>query len=346
MSIKPENVYLKRLNSFSRETDYDFNCVSLFSGGGGLDLGAHFAGYKSTIVSDIAPINTQTIKHNLPHVSECNEDAMDLCAEKVRELSGIDGDIDLVIAGPPCQSFSILGKRRSLDDPRGRLTIKYFELINGLQPRTFVFENVSGLTTVNKGEDFDNLLDYIYKTTRYKILSSTLNAVDFGIPQNRERLVIVGFRPDIESSRFAYPSKPTGFLSDELPDKVPSKMAFEMLDGLPNQRPRIHTEAVVKRFSEVPPGKRDKGSYCDKIDPELPAGTVLVGSSTGGARPHIHPELPRVLTVREAARLQSFPDWYEFCGTRTAQYRQVGNAVPPLMAYEVLSNLRKALEDR
>ena len=340
------NVYLSRLKSFGREMNYGFNCISLFSGGGGLDLGAHFAGFKSTLVSDIVPACTETIKHNLPHVNVYNDDAMDLTPDKVRQLSGIQNDIDLIIAGPPCQSFSIMGKRQSLNDPRGKLTIKYFELIAGLKPKAFVFENVSGLMTVNRGKDFENLLSFIRRTTGYSVFREVLNAVNYGIPQYRERLVIVGFRPDIDCGNFKYPTKPTGCFVNGLPEKVPSSMAFEMVDGLPNQKPRIHTDAVAERFLTVPHGGRDKGSYCDRIDPDLPSGTVLVGSSMGGARPHIHPDLPRVLTVREAARLQSFPDWYEFCGTSTAQYRQVGNAVPPLMAYEILSNIRKVLEEQ
>jgi len=101
---------------------------------------------------------------------------------------------------------------------------------------------------------------------------------------------------------------------------------------------------VRARFDAVPQGGRDRGSYSDRLDENLPSGTVLIGSSSGGARPHIHPTEPRVLTVREAARLQSFPDWYEFCGSRTEQYRQVGNAVPPLLAYELLSAIKKVLE--
>ena len=122
-------------------------------------------------------------------------------------------------------------------------------------------------------------------------------------------------------------------------------MALENVDGLPNQNIRIHTEAVRKRFEQVPQGGRDKGSHSDRLNPDEPSGTILIGSSAGGGRPHIHPYEPRVLTVREAARLQSFPDWYEICGTSTEKYRQIGNAVPPLMAYELLRNIRSVLEE-
>lgn len=344
MDEKNTNIYLQRLNAFSKEGKYSYNCISLFSGGGGLDLGAHFAGFKTLLVSDIIPAYTETIKANLPQVSVYNDDAMDLTAEKIRCLAKIDGDIDLIIAGPPCQAFSIMGKRRSLDDPRGKLTIKYFELISGLCPKVFLFENVPGLMTVNHGKDFNNLLEFIKNETGYKIYKTKLNAADFGIPQTRERIFIVGFRPDISSDSFLFPKSATGPLNDRLPNKMPSKYALENVEGLPNQVVRVHTEAVRKRFEAVPQGGRDKGSYSDKLKPDMPSGTVMIGSSAGGARPFIHPYEPRALTVRETARLQSFPDWYEFAGTRTEQYRQVGNAVPPLLAYEILSAIKRVLE--
>lgn len=339
-----ENIYLRHLNSFPESSSYNYNCISLFSGGGGLDLGAHFAGFKSLLVSDIMPQYTETIKTNIPHVCVYNDDAMDLSPEKIREMASVDGDIDLIIAGPPCQAFSIIGKRKSLNDPRGQLTIKYFELVAGLRPKAFVFENVPGLMTVNKGEDFNNLLNFINETTGYQIFIKKLNAADFGVPQYRERIFIVGFRPDITSDMFEFPTKPTGAYGEQLPERVPSKFALENVAGLPNQEIRVHTESVKARFAAVPQGGRDRGSYSDRLKADEPSGTVLIGSSAGGARPHIHPFEPRVLTVREAARLQSFPDWYVFTGSRTEQYRQVGNAVPPLLAYELLASIKKVLE--
>ena len=175
MSKKKTNIYLQRLNSFSKEVDYKYNCISLFSGGGGLDLGAHFAGFKTLLVSDIIAAYTETIKANLPHVSVYNDDAMDLTAEKIRGLANVEGDVDLIIAGPPCQAFSIMGKRQSLDDPRGKLTIKYFELVSGLRPKVFMFENVPGLMTVNHGEDFSNLLEFIENGKITLIASTTEN---------------------------------------------------------------------------------------------------------------------------------------------------------------------------
>lgn len=346
MSEQHINPYLAYLGSFKKVHKCQYNCISLFSGGGGLDLGAYCAGFESKFVSDIKPAYTATIKRNLPHVTVYNDDAMKLTAEKIREMSGITGTIDLIIAGPPCQSFSIMGKRNSLDDPRGQLTIKYFDLIASLQPRVFLFENVPGLLTVNEGKDFSTLWDFIQQKTGYILFRNVLKATDFGVPQIRERLFIIGFRPDVVSDGFKFPEKSSAEKKFGLPLPVPSGLALENIDGLPNHEIRIHTPNVVERFKKVPQGKRDKGSYCDRLDPSLPSHTILIGSSVGGARPHIHPTEHRVLTVREAARIQSFPDWYEFGGGRTEQYRQVGNAVPPLLAYEVIRQIKSVLDSQ
>lgn len=341
------NPYLQRLNSFGKRKCSHLTCISLFSGGGGLDLGAYLAKFRTLLASDIKSAFIQTIHHNLPEVNIYSEDAMLLTPQILRNISTLgDADLDLMIAGPPCQSFSILGRRKSLNDPRGQLTVKYFELVSGIQPKSFVFENVPGLLTVNKGEDFKDLWNYIQETTGYQLFIKKCNSYDFGIPQSRERIIIVGFRPDIKCKTFVFPIKPRGKYTKALPKRVPSKWALEDLENVPNHKIRIHTPRVKERYESIPQGGRDHIDHTDRINPEVPSGTVLVGSSAGGGRPHIHPYEPRVITVREAARLQSFPDWYEFCGSTTDQYRQVGNAVPVLMAYEILLNIRKVLENQ
>ena len=120
------NPYLTRLNSFGRRRPTDLTCISLFSGGGGLDLGAYLARFKTLLASDVKPAFIQTIHHNLPDVNIYSEDAMQLTPEILRDISTLGkADLDLMIAGPPCQSFSILGRRGSLGDPRGQLTVKY-----------------------------------------------------------------------------------------------------------------------------------------------------------------------------------------------------------------------------
>jgi DNA (cytosine-5)-methyltransferase 1 len=225
------------------------------------------------------------------------------------------------------------------------LALKYFELVAEIQPRAFIFENVPGLLTVNGGSDWFHLLDHARRVTGYQVHFKRINAVTFGIPQLRERLVLVGFK---ESVDFSFPVEPTGPGADALVrmEASPSRWALEAVDGLPNHRIREHGDRVRRRYENTPQGSRDRTDHTDRLHPDRPSGTVLVGSSAGGGRPHIHPFEPRVITVREGARLQSFPDWYRFAGPITNQYRQIGNAVPPLLAYEVGVAIQDALNRR
>lgn len=340
-----KNPYLQRLDAFSPRLikKSHFNLLSLFCGGGGLDLGLGFAGFRSLVASDLAPAFVQTVVNNLRHTKGLPEDAMRLTGDTLCSLAGTD-KIDLVAAGPPCQAFSILGRRGALEDPRGKLALKYFEIVAEIKPRAFLFENVPGLLTVNKGEDWKRLISYAEEVTGYHLHWSKLNAVSFGIPQYRERIVVVGFR---DNRDFEFPKSPTGPRAAELiraASLTPSKWALEDMEGLANHDIRGHGERVRERYKYIAQGGRDTTDHTDRIHPLKPSGTVLVGSSAGGGRPHIHPYEPRVITVREGARLQSFPDWYEFYGTGTAQYRQIGNAVPPLLAYEVGKSIARSLK--
>ncbi len=344
-----DNPYLRRLKAFRKELleSPPFTLVSLFCGGGGLDLGLSFAGFGTRVASDVAPAFVDSVVTNLPHAKACKEDALELTKEKLCKLAGT-AKIDLVAAGPPCQSFSILGQRGALADPRGKLALKYFDLIADIKPKAFLFENVPGLLTVNKGEDWKTLAAYAKEKTGYHLHVARLNAEDFGIPQVRERVILIGLRQNVP---FEFPTLPTGpgaediiaSLAERDGEGVPSAWALTDVDGLPNHDIRQHGPRVRERYNKIEPGSRDRTDHTDRIDPSRPSGTVLVGSGGGGGRPHIHPREPRVITVREAARLQSFPDWYVFQGTNTAQYRQVGNAVPPLLAYEVGKKIAEAI---
>lgn len=340
------NLYLKRLDLFTKDRikKGKFNLISLFCGGGGLDAGLGFAGFKTLVASDLTPVFVETVTSNLSHAKGLPKDALELTAKELTELAGTK-KIDLVAAGPPCQSFSVLGKRGALDDPRGKLALKYFELVSEIKPRAFIFENVPGLMSVNKGKDWKHLLDYASKKTKYHLHVTKLNAATFGIPQQRERVVIVGFQEPVE---FSFPKEQPSGIGANLIIKqsllgVPSAWALEEVKDLPNHDIRLHGAKVQERYSKIAQGQRDKTDHTDRINPTRPSRTVLVGSSAGGGRPHIHPFEHRVITVREAARLQSFPDWYVFQGTNTAQYRQIGNAVPPLLAYEIGLKIAESL---
>lgn len=348
--IFQQNAYLERLNSMPKPDgiDYKYNSISLFSGGGGLDIGAAWGRFRVDFASDLEQEHCNTIASNFPDCVTLPANVQDLTGKKVKELSS-KNEFDLLIGGPPCQAFSILGRRNSFSDPRGKLVYEYARLVKELKPRAFVFENVPGLMTVNKGEDWKELLQYFEDETGYKIFHSRLNAADFGVPQIRIRVFIVGFRN--QKAEFEFPV-PTHHNPEKVHSNgnsklnwIPAKYALESLDGVSNHRIRPHGDRVRNRYSQIPQGGRDRVDHTDRIHPDKPSGTVIVGSRAGGGRPHIHPDVPRHISVREAARLQSFPDWYVFQNTETWQYRAVGNAVPPLLGKAVCDSIAKTLDE-
>lgn len=344
------NPFLEDLNAFPRVADVAkrYNALSLFAGGGGLDLGVQLAGFDVRFSSDIEPQLCETLEYNFP---EAHIEPVDVQKLKKRDIVSLTGekDFDLLIGGPPCQSFSILGQRKSFGDPRGQLVYDYVRLVKEVKPRAFIFENVSGFLTVNKGNDWKEFLDYVALETGYSIKYAVVNAADYGVPQIRKRVIIVGVRN--KKSRFDFPltthyggRDKLNLLNASLPKWRPAIWAFENIEGLPNHDIRIHGDRVTRRYSMIAPGSRDRVDHTDRIHPDFPSGTVLVGSKGGGGRPFIHPIVPRHISVREAARLQSFPDWYVFRNTGTWQYRGVGNAVPPMLAHKIASALATALD--
>lgn len=342
------NSYLAALNTLKlpQKKSQKLIGVSLFSGGGGLDLGLSLAGFDFKYSNDEVQFYCDTIAYNFPDCVTETKDIRELKGESIKELIGAE-TIALIAGGPPCQAFSLLGKRGSFSDQRGQLVFEYIRLINELQPEAFVFENVPGLLTLNQGKDWEKLYNCFQHETGYSLYTDILNAADYGVPQIRKRVFIVGFRQSVEFTfprpQYRDPSKANLF-NQHLPAWLPAKLALEGVDGLWNHEIRIHGDRVRSRYEQIPPGGRDKVDRTDRIHPEKPSGTVLVGSTSGGGRPHIHPYLPRHITVREAARLQSFPDWYRLLGTSTAQYRQIGNAVPPLLAFAVGESIRETLQ--
>lgn len=347
--IRPKagrNEYLKLLDTLTVPTRRNgFGYVSVFCGGGGLDLGFSAAGFKPLFSSDLMASFCDTIHRNLnTHLCEPH-DISQLKGTTV--LSRVGSPVDVVIGGPPCQSFSILGDRKSISDHRGKLVYEYARFIREIGPKAFLFENVPGILTVNKGTDWANLLDVFQKETKYFIKWTKLNSAWFGVPQLRQRVFAVGFQSEKSANSFQWPKSTHSESVDQpslglLPARR-SRVALESIEGVPNHILREHGNRVATRYSTIAPGGRDRKDHTDRVHPDRPSGTVLVGSGAGGGRPFIHPTEHRHITVREAARLQSFPDSWIFEGGPTAAYRQVGNAVPPLMAKAIAIEIAKAL---
>ncbi|MFT8784023.1 MAG: DNA cytosine methyltransferase [Acetobacter syzygii] len=340
------NEYLDELNGLKiPEKTLPYTYASLFCGGGGLDLGFSLAGFIPAYSSDLIPHFAATVKNNLKNHFVEDADVSKINGHEILEKSG--RDIDIIIGGPPCQSFSILGSRGSTSDPRGQLIFDYARIISQINPRAFLLENVPGIMTVNKGRDWKEMLSYFEKKTGFYLVTTKINAADYGVPQIRNRILLVGFRCKKDMENFLWPEPThvdaTQLNLSSLPVYRKASAALDGVNGLPNHILRVHSDRVRLRYSQVEPGGRDRKDHTDRIHPDRPSGTVLVGSGAGGGRPFIHPSEHRHITVREAARLQSFPDWWEFHGGPTAAYRQVGNAVPPMMARAIAHSISKAL---
>lgn len=348
------------------------NLIELFSGGGGFSRGAHQAGFTVKAAFDLDPILSSSYQENFPDTVFRRRDVAELTGDEIRQL--VDGPIDGVIGGPPCQGFSAIGKRDP-KDPRRSLLAEYFRIVSELNPRFFVMENVQGLAY----SDTKHLLDDALGRVRddYHIFGPhPCDAAEFGAATKRPRLVVVGTRKSdtsmMEASDIAVYRRPAARIVDAISDlsdvremgenkdgydvwKIakqgrPTKYAQQMRSAsgtFTGHRKTVHTDKVVTRFAAVPPGAFDKVGRHPRLSwhgqcPTLRAGTGVDKGSFQSVRP-IHPDLPRVITVREAARIQGFPDDHLFHPTVWHSFRMIGNSVSPIMARALLSAVRDRL---
>lgn len=296
--------------------------VSLFSGGGGLDIGFERAGFDVAVCVDNDPSSCDTLRRNRPEWDVFEGDIRDY-----RPPRGLRADV--VIGGPPCQGFSTAGKGNP-DDPRNFLWMEYFRIVRSIQPRVVVIENVSGMAHKKNGDHISGIFAEL-EGLGYEYVYGVLNAADFGVPQNRRRLIIIGAKDVVPTLPAPTVERPVT-VGDAISDLA------GVVDPTINHVPNRHAPHVVERWQMLEPGEADPNYRRSRLDLDAPSCTIRAGGGYGprgdhlaGFHPPIHPTLPRQLTVREAARLQSFPDDWIFEGSKTAQGRQVGNAVPVLL---------------
>lgn len=341
--------------------------VSLFSGAGGLDLGLEAAGFETIYATDIDFHSCETLRMNKARQTQGRRSPLANAQIEQADLSETDGksllkkigcsrgEVDLLAGGPPCQAFSVFGKRLGEDDPRGRLVYDYARILSDIQPKAFVLENVFGMLSVQGGQIFQGLIDLLQNPTRglqYRLSVHRVNAMDYGVPQHRDRVFIIGSRADREvlSIPALCATKGSSLLTDDL---LPHRTVAHALRGLPrigsskafNHSGRSHSERIRKRYAEMGPGERDSFTRINRLDLTRPSYTIIVGSDKGGGKGHVHPTEPREVTPRESARMQTFPDWWEFSGTGRHVIRQVGNAVPSLLGYSVGAAIMRDLFD-
>lgn len=341
----------------------DLDLVSIFSGAGGLDLGLEAAGFVSRVVTDIDPYGCSTVRASresaearsrrlLAKAEIIEGDITTLDMAALLKRAGIRrGSISLLAGGPPCQAFSVFGQRRGRADPRGRLVYEYLKVLEITRPEAFVFENVYGILSSEDGRVFSELCKALERPggrLKYSLSVHRLNAVDYGVPQFRDRVFVIGHRHgnrvvDIPATV----SAPDSLFGQQLVHRT----VRDALRGLPamgaghpaNHVGRNHSQRIVDRYASLRPGERDHHTRINKLDLNRPSFTIIVGSDKGGGKGHVHPTEPREVTPRESARIQTFPDWWSFSGTSRHPIRQVGNAVPPLLAASVGNALRKSI---
>jgi DNA (cytosine-5)-methyltransferase 1 len=338
----------------------ELGVVSLFSGGGGLDLGLEAVGFSTLFATDIDAYSCTTLRWGkeaarqrgspfLQHTSIHQADINDLTSDFILEtIKCGPGEIALLAGGPPCQAFSVFGKRQGRNDPRGRLVFEYLKILAGLRPQAFVFENVYGLLTIESGRVLEDMLEALSNPApglHYEISVHRVNAVDYGVPQFRDRVFIIGSIGKARVSKLAPAfarQEPTLFL----PRWRIVREAFQGLPELgllPNHTGRVHSDRIIERYASLPPGARDPFTRINKLNLNQPSFTIVVGSDKGGGKGHIHPTESREVTPRESARIQTFPDWWAFSGTSRHPIRQIGNAVPPLLGAAIGNEIRAQL---
>jgi DNA (cytosine-5)-methyltransferase 1 len=309
--------------------------VSLFCGAGGLDLGFIQAGHQVIWASDIDEHAIATYKHNIGnHAHE--GDIRNIDASSIP-------DCDVVIGGFPCQGFSVANMGRSAKDTRNQLYLELLRVIREKTPSFFIAENVKGLLSLEKGKVFEAIIDD-FSSLGYVVKYRVLNAADYGVPQKRERLIIVGVREDIEFD-FNFPA-PTHAAPEKasLLGLKPWLSIGEALAHIPEPEdaPHIpnHTYSKYKLRFNGYLGHRH-------IDPTKPAPTVTArGDNKGGVVVLHHPQNHRRMSARELASTQSFPLDFTFQCNRSVAYRLIGNAVPPMLAAAVASALPKRVPTR
>lgn len=338
--------------------------LDLFSGAGGMSLGFSEAGFNISAALDHWRDALNTFRLNKRETETLLIDMSDEVATQ-HALKSL-GEFDVIIGGPPCQGFSIAGKRDP-QDPRNKLYKSFIAAIKEKKPKAFVMENVPTIASKTNAELYSEILADL-EGLGYRTQSRVLLASDYGVPQNRKRMFIVGIRHDI-SNQFEFPSPMADKYTTR--DAISDLPEFSLDDGSPypslpqshlqeelrnkstelfNHQVTEHSSATKSVISKVPDGGNFKDLPAElqgirnvniawtRFASDKPALTIDTGH-----RHHFHYKFNRVPTVREAARLQSFPDTYIFLGSKTSQMKQVGNAVPPRLAFAIASALKHAL---
>ncbi len=352
-----------------------YNVIDLFAGVGGLSYGfSKIQQFNIIAANEIEHDISVAYTLNHPEVTMLNCDIKDINEEILSSVLG-DRKVDIIVGGPPCQSYSTLGKR--LMDDRANLFLQYKRVLSILQPKAFVFENVVGILSMDKGRLFE-LIKEEFRQLGYILKYQVLNAVNYGVPQQRERVILVGFK-GYNPFEFPRPThgeglKPYVTLKDaigDLPVLKSGQASSEFLSGADNEFLRfVRTSESLKEHSapkngenlirimealgdgqskdELPEEIRPKSGYGNtyaKLWWDRPSTTITRNFACPSSSRCIHPRDSRAMTIREGARLQSFPDDYLFYGSDGMKRLEIGNAVPPLLSKAIAEQILDAMHN-
>jgi len=388
-----------------------FKAIDLFAGAGGISLGAHQAGVDIVAAIEFDEFAANTYKNNLIN-TQSNWFSTDLSVSDINSINPVNlkkklhlsqGELDFIFGGPPCQGFSTHRiKNAGVDDPRNELLLKYFEFVHAFKPKVFMVENVAGLLW-QRHEDYLKTFLSLAESEGYQIkFCSILNAKDFGVPQNRKRVFILGVNKAFDHDEFTFPPPATHSAPSDpsLPDWIPASSVFEpipdhikkrfwseyfknkaslsfqqtnqLLGSLPTGKAitkddpgNFHMQpnpAMVERFADTPlnGSREDAGEkhrlrchangykghkdVYGRVLIHTPSNTITTGCNNPSKGRFVHPWLNHGITLRHAARLQTFPDWFKFYGNSSQQAKQIGNAVPPLLAKKLIDHICERLK--
>lgn len=323
------------------------NYIDLFSGAGGLSLGFERQGFKNLFAIESNKMASATYNYNFPNNKLITKDITTIDDSSIKNYVQ-NQKVDLVIGGPPCQGFSIAGNigRKFVDDKRNYLFKEFVRVIHDLNPKMFVMENVARLATHNKGNTIKEICT-AFENEGYDVHYKVLNAVNYGVPQNRRRIFIVGS----QNRKFIFPvgNNKKNNVKDAIDDLPFLENGEE--SNIPNHYAMHHSDQMLKKMSyikdggdrmDIPDSLRPKSGDIRKyirFNSKKPSITV-----TGDMRKVFHYSQNRALSPRELARIQTFPDSFLFKGTSISIQQQIGNAVPPKLAEAIAKSVKKSLK--
>jgi DNA (cytosine-5)-methyltransferase 1 len=353
------------------------NVLDLFCGCGGISEGFRLAGFKIAGGIDSSDDAIKTFGFNFPQSISIAADLLNFDERKIREIF-TDKKIDVIVGGPPCQGFSNANRwQKEASDPRNKLFFEYLKFVEVLRPKVVVIENVRGILSKDGGYAKDRIISLL-NDLEYVVVSNVLNAADYGVPQNRHRAFFVGMRGDVKDREFNFldlQKKKSVSVKEALSElyrfekskndchilkvmpKTPYQQYLRARDNLIRNHSIIYPAIVTQnRISHVPQGGNwrdipeelftsNRNNRHSSAFKRLDEADVSVTIDTGNAHSnYFHPRYNRIPTVREAARIQSFKDEFFFMGGRSSQYRQIGNSVPPLLAFAIAKSIKKILK--